>query len=194
MAGNSGANAAKRADELLKRFDKNGDGKLDDDERADAKEAMLKEQTDRQMARSAAGQMRSELLRRFDRNADGKIDDREMAELEKFVRPRVESNPAQLRRYDTNHDGKIDDTEWLAARVAIAQWLNAAGPAALENESPGNGDAEKNPRMDAARERQTKIAPVSRQSPADDHARLQAVADELARRRAMREAATETSK
>src|SRR3954469_10548726 len=44
----------KRNAEMLKRYDKNGDGKLDDDERAEAKEAMMKEQFDRQAARAAA--------------------------------------------------------------------------------------------------------------------------------------------
>src|ERR1051326_5474044 len=33
-----------RTEEILRRFDKNGDGKLDDDEKADAHEAMLQEQ------------------------------------------------------------------------------------------------------------------------------------------------------
>jgi Ca2+-binding EF-hand superfamily protein len=278
---NGSLDAAKRAEELLKRYDKNGDGKLDDDERADAKEAMMKEQVDRQMARAGvlpgglqqfrtqvlemfdknrdgrlddeertaaqkfadnyatatddltkqfdkngdgkidpaeratmeayvaalralgAGQMRSELLRRFDRNADGKIDESEMDELEKFVRPRMETTPAQLRRYDKNGDGKLDDTEWIEARTAIAQWLNSAAPtapAALENgmlrDQPGPKGLR--PPDEAAPRRgmpdrggDTMTAPSEIQrTPEQESARLKAVADEVARRRASRAAAT----
>jgi Ca2+-binding EF-hand superfamily protein len=215
MGDTPAAKAARRAEDLLKRYDRNGDGKLDDDERAEAKEAMMQTQLDQQMARATAvpggierfrtqalalfdrnkdgrlddeeraeaqrlaemrqdpgarlddfaksfdrnndgkvdaeertqldafltelralgaNRMRTELLRQFDRNADAKIDDAEMQVLEKAVRPRVSDNPVQRRRYDRNDDGRIDDTEWQAARAAIALWLNATGPAALEVE------------------------------------------------------------
>src|SRR2546421_37539 len=89
-----------RMDELLKRFDKNGDGKLDPAERA-ALESFVREQRDR-----AAAQVRDEILRRFDRNQDGKIDETEMAEVDPAIRPRVAGNPMQLLRYDKNGDGK----------------------------------------------------------------------------------------
>jgi Ca2+-binding EF-hand superfamily protein len=212
------AKAARKADDLLQRFDKNGDGRLDDDERADAKDAMMQENLDRQMARINAGapgggerfrtqalalfdknkdgqlddderaeaqkfaesrrepaaalgeltkrfdangdgrldpdergqaeaflaelraygasRMRNELLRQFDRNADGKIDDGEMANLEKTVRPRLESSPLQRRQYDTNANQKIDDAEWVVARSRLSAWLNGTGAAALESEPP----------------------------------------------------------
>lgn len=245
----SAAKAAKRAEELLKRFDKNGDGKIDDDERAEAKEAMMKEQIDRQIARASALpggleqyrtqalamfdknrdgrlddeerteaqkfaeaqagaataleqlnqrfdkngdgkvdpeertqidgylrelrglgaiRMRDSLLRRFDRNADAKLDDAEMTELEKVVRPIVEKNPPQLQRHDKNGDGKLDDAEWSAARTAIGRWMNTNGPApfhsdALQERFGGDVEAEL--------------------------ARLQSVAQEVARRRELREAA-----
>lgn len=236
--------AAKRADDLLKRYDKNGDGKIDDDERADAKEVMMKDQIERQMVRTTslpggleqyraqaleifdknrdgrldeaeraaaqkfvavrdeaalnaaqlvkrfdrngdgtidageqgmiesfvaeirslgASQARTDLLRMFDRNTDGKVDQEEFPELEKFVRPRIEAAPVQLRRHDSNQDGHLDDAEWRAARQAILQWLNGSGPAAMDGGEIATAAAEQ--------------------------ARLNAVAAEVARRRAMREAA-----
>ena len=280
MAPAQAARAAKRADELLKRFDKNRDGKLDDDERADAKEIMLKDQVDQQMSRTPAlppglepfraqalemfdrnrdgrldeeernaahkyavarqdgandtddlkkrfdrnsdgnldaderttierfltelralgsPQIRSELLRQFDQNSDGKIDDNEFVELEKFVRPRVEASPTQVRRHDTNRDGKLDDAEWLAARGAIAQWLNSSGPAALESESMRPNDPAMLQRIAdevARRKAQRAGAPEGIQASMDpkhrieaEQARLEAVAAEVARRRAERAAA-----
>jgi Ca2+-binding EF-hand superfamily protein len=242
MSTASASKAAQRAQDLLRRFDLNGDGRLDDDERADAKEKILQDQLDRRMARGstipggaeqfrkqaleifdrngdgmlddeernvaqkfaamnqgrsvdsdelkkhfdvnrdgeldpeeraavegflsalrAAGpaQMRDELLGRFDSNQDGKVDEREFSELEKFVRPRVEASADQMRRHDTDRDGKIDDTEWIAARAAIAQWLNG---------------------RDVAPRPPTQKREIER-------ARLKAVADEVARRRAERAAA-----
>lgn len=255
----SSGKSAQRADALLKRFDRNGDGKLDDDERADAKEGMLMEHVDRQMARAAAlpggleefraealqmfdrnrdgrldeeeriaaqryvtpraegrgptdelnkrfdqnqdgvldsmererserflsavrslgmAQLRLDLLRRFDLNADSRVDERELDALEKFVRPRVETNPDQLQRHDTNGDGKIDDEEWVSARSAIVQWLNTSSPATMENASVGAGlDLEP-----------TRSPSAQRPGAAMEQARLKAIAEELARRRAERAA------
>jgi Ca2+-binding EF-hand superfamily protein len=248
MSSAPAAKAAKRAEELLRRYDKNGDGKIDDDERADAKEVVMKEQIDRQMARSAAlpggleqfrtqalemfdknrdgvmdeqeraaaqkfvnvrdeaalnaaqlakrfdrngdgtidtteqasiesfvaeiralgaSQARSDLLRLYDRNSDGKIDPEEFIEVEKFVRPRIESTPVQIRRHDTNQDGRLDEAEWRVARQAILLWLNGAGPAAVVGDA-GNI--------------------------ASDQLRLNAVAAEVARRRAQREAVSEPNR
>ncbi len=50
---NTADRAAKRSEDLLKRFDTNADGKLDDEERAVAKETMMKEQMNLQMNRAA---------------------------------------------------------------------------------------------------------------------------------------------
>lgn len=124
-------------DEVTRRFDKNGDGRLDADERGQA-EAFLTE-----LRAYGASRMRSELLRQFDRNADGKIDDAEMAELEKTVRPRLESSPQQRRQYDTDRNQKIDAAEWKVARSRLMNWLNGNGPAALEGEFPRADKARK---------------------------------------------------
>jgi Ca2+-binding EF-hand superfamily protein len=244
MATTPSAKAAKRGEELLKRFDKNRDGKLDDDERADAKEEMMKETIDRQMQRVAAvpgglerfrtqalemfdknrdgrldeeeraaaqkfAESRTEvkegmddLAKRFDQNGDGRIgpeeraqidayvaelralsagpagparteplrwldqtanapaDDTEMVALANFVREKVETSPAQLRRYDRNGNGKLEDGEWVVARLAIARWLHGGQNAAMGLEIPPTPEQEKR--------------------------RLEAVAAEVARRRAER--------
>jgi Ca2+-binding EF-hand superfamily protein len=229
-----------RADELLKRFDTNHDGKLDEDEAAAAHEALLKEQIAKQAAIAAApggelfrqkmlqlfdknhdgrlddderaemrkyfeehglgpdGEVRAELMKRFDQNADGKLDDTERAAMEKFLqerranaatmrefllrqfdrngngtidgdelpefekttRERLTSNPAQLARYDLNGDGKLDDTEWAAAREQILRLVNNPSPAAPA---------------------------LEKSAPAVEKTKLEAIADEVARRKAARE-------
>ena len=120
--------ASQRMQELLKRYDKNGDGRIDDDERADAQEAMLKERVDRQMAQFQSGnaeQFRARILERFDKNKDGKLDDEERAEAEKFGELRDEL----LRRFDKNGSGKLEPEE----REMLQQFLRGGtAPAASE--------------------------------------------------------------
>ncbi|MGH7946011.1 MAG: EF-hand domain-containing protein, partial [Opitutaceae bacterium] len=114
-----GSKAASKSDELLKRFDRNGDGKLDDDERAGAKELMLKEQVDRQMARAAElpgglEQFRAEALQLFDRNRDGRLDEEERVAAQKFaaVQEAAAEGREQLKkRFDRNGDGTLDAGE-----------------------------------------------------------------------------------
>ena len=122
-----------RGADLLKRFDKNGDGKIDDDERADAKEAMLKEQIDRQMARVTAAQATPEQLRLraldfFDEDRDGRLNETERATLQKFVESRVASGVAPARaawreefikRVDKNANGRLDPDELAAIRTYL---------------------------------------------------------------------------
>lgn len=136
------AKAAKKADELLKRFDKNGDGRLDDDERADAKEAMMQENLDRQMARINAGapgggeRFRAQALALFDKNKDGQLDDDERAEAQRFAEAR--RDPAAglgelTKRFDRNGDGRLDPEERGQAEAFLAE-LRAYGANRMRTE------------------------------------------------------------
>ncbi len=112
---------ARRDAELLKRFDKNGDG-------------MMTEQMDRQAARAAvlggSDAERAKLLEMFDKNHDGKLDDEERAAAEKYARERAASGEGynlraeMIRRLDKNGDGKVDETERAAGVTYIAQNLD----------------------------------------------------------------------
>ena len=94
---------------MLKRFDKNGDGKLDEAERAEAKEKMRAENSARR------GRMRDRLVKRFDKDHDGKLTgtevDAAITDLEK--RPRV------IERFDRDGDGKLSPEEKAAADLAL---------------------------------------------------------------------------
>jgi Ca2+-binding EF-hand superfamily protein len=127
------------ADEILKRFDKNGDGKLDEDERAEAHEAMLKEQEERRAARVTAPNAedyRRRMLEMFDKNHDGRLDDEERAEARKYAEEHGLGQggaggtdwPALLKRFDKNGDGKLDEDE----RAEMQKFIRSqGGPAAL---------------------------------------------------------------
>ena len=91
--------------ELLRRYDTNHDGKLDEDELAVAHEAMLKQDFNGP-ASARGGKFRAAMVKRFDRNGDGQLDENERAEMRK----------ALLARFDKNGDGRLDDTERAAMR------------------------------------------------------------------------------
>ena len=134
----TGGNTAKRAEELLKRYDKNGDGKLDDDERADAKEAMMKEQVEKQVARATAlpgglEQFRTQALEMFDKNRDGRLDDDERVAAQKFAETYMAGAEDLNKRFDKNGNGKIDPEERTAIDAYLAE-LRALGSGQMRAE------------------------------------------------------------
>lgn len=64
---------------MIKRFDRNGDGKLSDDEKAEAQKALKAKKGE---ARPAAGKL-SEALKKFDEDGDGKLSEDEKAAAKK---------------------------------------------------------------------------------------------------------------
>lgn len=141
-----------RGNALLQRYDKNGDGKIDDDERADAKEAMLKEQIDRQMARVTASQATAEQLRQralefFDEDRDGRLNDDERAAMQKFVETRTTAAvPAAraawreefIKRVDKNANGRLDPDETAAVKAYLDEMRPDAPPKANQTVEVGN--------------------------------------------------------
>lgn len=90
---------------LLKEFDKDGDGKLNDEESKAARESM---QAKREEARK-------KMLAEFDKDKDGKLDQEER----KTMREAMEAKrKALVEKYDGNKNGKLDPEEVKAARDA----------------------------------------------------------------------------
>jgi len=81
--------------DVLKEFDKDGDGKLNDQERAAMRE-----------------QMRKNREKEFDKNGDGKLDDAEKAAMD-------EARKAREKEFDKDGDGKLSDEERKAMREAL---------------------------------------------------------------------------
>ncbi len=83
----------------MKRFDKNGDGRLGPKARHEAREAWREK--------------REERFKQIDQNGDGKID---KAERQQVREKRDERREAWRKTADTNSDGKIDPQERQAIR------------------------------------------------------------------------------
>lgn len=113
----------KHHEEMIRRFDADGDGKLNEEEKAAAKTAMQQRQ----------GEAREEALKRFDANGDGKLDDAERATAreamqkgqggkmtdEQRAKARAEFE-AYAAKYDADGDGKLSPDERKSAREAWA--------------------------------------------------------------------------
>lgn len=110
---------------MLQMFDKNHNGRLDDEERAEARSYMEAH------GLGPDGEVRAELLKRFDKNADGKLDDGERAEMERFLQERRAQAAATmraslLRQFDKNGDGKIDAAEMVELERVMRPRLEAS--------------------------------------------------------------------
>ena len=74
--------------EVIAKFDKDGDGKLNDDEKAEAKAARKKE-----------------MLEKFDADKDGKLNDDEKAAMREEVKKKM------LEKFDKDGDGELNEDE-----------------------------------------------------------------------------------
>ncbi len=129
LANKGGAKHAREKRHLVWVYDDNGDGKLDDAERANltadqvARRAARKARVDgdhdgtvspeeravaKDVARHARAEKKAERLAKHDVNKDGKLDPVE----------RSRAKAAKLAAFDKNKDGALDPAETAAARAA----------------------------------------------------------------------------
>ena len=99
---------------IIKKFDKDGDGKLNEEERKAARAA----------GKARHEEMRGKLLAEFDADKDGKLNEDERKAASKTrMELRWEGLPAEAKeritkRFDKDGDGKLSDTERKAAIAA----------------------------------------------------------------------------
>jgi Ca2+-binding EF-hand superfamily protein len=119
--------------EALKRFDKDGDGKLSEAEKAEAQKAL---EARRGAQGNPEGRKRPDLsnlpenvLKRFDKDGDGKLSDAEKAEAQKAIEARKGGQPGAgraggakmeelIKKFDKDGDGKLNEEERAAAKAA----------------------------------------------------------------------------
>ncbi len=103
-------NRRSRRAQILKTFDLDGDGVLDDSEKQSMKEARTAHRGKGQDRRH--GKRRQAMLERFDANGDGTLDESERTAAREVRQAR------RLKRFDTNGDGVLDLDEKKSARKA----------------------------------------------------------------------------
>jgi len=128
---------------LIKKYDKDGDGKLNEEEKKNAfkeigkgvrelpnREELLKkydankngqlDPEEKEKARkelgARAGKSREELLKKFDKDGDGKLSDAEREAARKDGRKGASVSPDVLKKYDADKDGKLSREEMRKAR------------------------------------------------------------------------------
>ncbi len=136
-------------EDMMKKYDRNGDGKLDETERNALREEIMKSRAGTPEGRGAVqtrpGANREAMIKEFDKDGDGKLSDTErqvaMVELRKRYqaqvlpgRPGVPDARASynreevLKQYDKDGDGKLNDTERAAMRDATRKNMEKRRP------------------------------------------------------------------
>lgn len=121
--------------EMVKRFDRNGDGQIDTAERQAARAEMRQRWSQHRNQAGFGkmrGQKRTQVLQRFDHDHDGRLNDAEYAE----ARAAREQHRAQaqarrqqmLSRFDRDGDGRIDDIERNELRSAWQKFIEQQPP------------------------------------------------------------------
>ncbi len=99
---------------VIERFDLDGDGQLNQQERA-AAHAAREERRQNGDRPGPGGRRRGNLLERFDADGDGQLNEAERAAL----RADAPNHPRLMARVDTDKDGTLSDAEWEAARERL---------------------------------------------------------------------------
>lgn len=89
--------------EILEKFDKDGDGKLNEEERAAAKAAREEMMEAR----------KKEMLEKFDKDGDGKLNEEERAAAQEARKQMM------LEKFDKDGDGELNDDEKAAMKEAM---------------------------------------------------------------------------
>jgi Ca2+-binding EF-hand superfamily protein len=126
----------------LEKFDRNHDGRLDDDERrAMAKDPQFAQEEQKLMTQQTGADM-EQVVKRYDRDGDARLDLEELRPLrqaitlylrakesgivpqrkpvfDRLVSERTPSAEEVLKRYDTDHDQKLSAAELSALAAAL---------------------------------------------------------------------------
>ena len=88
----------------MKKFDKDGDGKLNEEEKAELRKKMAE--------RGAGRKVPPFIMEKFDKDGDGKLSEDERAEARKAMEAR---RAEMIEKFDKDGDGKLNEDERKAA-------------------------------------------------------------------------------
>ena len=112
--------------EMVKQFDKDGDGKLSDEERKAMHEAGKAKREERQKA----------MIAKFDKDGDGKLNDEERAAA------KAAHEAEMIKKFDKDGDGKLSDEERAAMPKRPGRPGGHGGPKGSTENPPANPPAE----------------------------------------------------
>ncbi|RLS35017.1 MAG: hypothetical protein DWH79_02970 [Planctomycetota bacterium] len=124
LGGLFGKAAERLKEEAMKRFDKNGDGRLDDAEQAEAMNSLKKKGGEVQ------AQLKQFMLGKFDADSSGTLDETERKAAFDETMKQMEQNGPMVkntilgmvyRRFDANADGTLDSNEMKTARHELSK-------------------------------------------------------------------------
>ncbi|HVU32869.1 MAG TPA: EF-hand domain-containing protein [Opitutaceae bacterium] len=123
-------------EEVLRLFDRNHDGKLDDDERAAAHDALVRQQVERQVEKAEVRKAEPPPARPARRVEGATTAPRRAAVAKK--------GPAAMRekileRFDRNGDGRIDDREWAVLEPIFRRRIENAPRQLARYDRNGDG-------------------------------------------------------
>ena len=96
--------------EVMKKFDKDGDGKLNQEEKAELRKKMAE--------RGAGRRIPPLVLEKFDKDGDGKLSEDERATARKAMEAR---RAEMIEKFDKDGDGQVNNQERKAAMTARTQ-------------------------------------------------------------------------
>ncbi len=103
-------------EEIIKKFDKDGDGKLSEEEKAEIRKSMANRKPP------------AHIIEKFDKDGDGKLSEEERAEIRKEM----------MAKFDKDGDGKLNPEERKAAMQARSKGSSTKG-----KEGKGKGKGKK---------------------------------------------------
>jgi Ca2+-binding EF-hand superfamily protein len=126
---------------VIDSYDENGDGKLDETERAALREE-LGDQPRRRRVRWARHHRLARLRWIYDVDGSGDLDEAERAERRADLEARCEARLAYLlENFDADGDGELNEEEWAAVHQALVERVRERRQSVFA-EFDGNGDGE----------------------------------------------------
>ncbi len=122
---------AEQRQQIMERFDTDGDGQLNETERAAAREAM--QGRGGQGRGGPSAEQRTRILEQYDTDGDGQLNETERAAAREAMQgqgrggqgqqgrrgPTAEQRQQIMERFDTDGDGQLNETERAAARAEM---------------------------------------------------------------------------